>query len=909
MFGILKGKQVWSHLFTSCALGVVVLGAAAPAQGAVDMKINFQPATAAVPSGYQADGGLPFSATRGYGWVREDSLGGTPVGLDLTSRSRDRGKVSDQRLDTLIHLNLAGAPSGAWQAAVPNDRYVVTVAAGDPAAFDSTHRVNVEGTTVLGFAASTSDRMRTATQTVTVSDGMLTLDGIGGTNTKFQYVDISTAPEPPVAGERRFNFQPDTAPAAPGYAKDTGAAFTDARGYGWVRADSLSGAHVGLDLTRNTRDRGRLADQRLDTFIHVQYPGGSTGVATPGAWELAVPDGVYDVTVAVGDASAYDSSHSITVEDQRAIDNFVPTASSRFRAASRTVNVTDGRLTVNAVDGLNTKLDFVEVQPATTGPRPAVGDVQPADGATLVARGRAITAEVLLPNLGAGVDTSTLTDASVRLEKISDGTSVPAVRNTSGGGDVIVLQPHDLLEPATEYRFIVNNRLKDTSGATFQPSTTTFTTGSSTPGQSTLAKFTKVPQPTSAGEMSASVAMGPDGRLYSTTLDGKILRFPVAADGSLGVPTTIQTVATNEGEPRHILGLAFDPAATASNPILWVSHGDGAFADAPDWSGKISRLSGANLGTIRNVVVGLPRSVRDHETNSVAFGPDGALYVTQGSNSATGETDQQWGRRSEHALTASVLRIDTAAIPGTLNVKTAEGGTYDPFASGAPVTIYASGVRNAYDLVWDSNGELYVPVNGSAAGGNTPATPSPLPASCDRRLDFGANGPFTGPSVTGLTYLPAQPDLLLRIKKGGFYGHPNPSRCEFTFFGGNPTSGADPLEATRYPVGTQPDRNFRRPSWNFGLHFSPNGAVEYRSDKFGGALQGKLLVARYSAGDDLVAMTINPSTREIVDQEDGIPGLGGFVDPLDVTEDTRNGNLYVTELGAARITLLRPDES
>jgi hypothetical protein len=34
--------------------------------------------------------------------------------------------------------------------------------------------------------------------------------------------------------------------------------------------------------------------------------------------------------------------------------------------------------------------------------------------------------------------------------------------------------------------------------------------------------------------------------------------------------------------------------------------------------------------------------------------------------------------------------------------------------------------------------------------------------------------------------------------------------------------------------------------------------------------------------------------------------LTGFRQPLDVTQDSDNGNLSVTELGASRITLLKP---
>jgi hypothetical protein len=38
----------------------------------------------------------------------------------------------------------------------------------------------------------------------------------------------------------------------------------------------------------------------------------------------------------------------------------------------------------------------------------------------------------------------------------------------------------------------------------------------------------------------------------------------------------------------------------------------------------------------------------------------------------------------------------------------------------------------------------------------------------------------------------------------------------------------------------------------------------------------------------------------------GMPGMTGFADPLDVTENRATGDLYVTGLGAQRITLLRP---
>ena len=36
--------------------------------------------------------------------------------------------------------------------------------------------------------------------------------------------------------------------------------------------------------------------------------------------------------------------------------------------------------------------------------------------------------------------------------------------------------------------------------------------------------------------------------------------------------------------------------------------------------------------------------------------------------------------------------------------------------------------------------------------------------------------------------MPTQNDYLLRVEKGGYYGHPNPARAEYVLNGGNPTA-------------------------------------------------------------------------------------------------------------------------
>ncbi|MEM6313006.1 MAG: hypothetical protein AAF743_02920, partial [Planctomycetota bacterium] len=391
-----------------------------------------------------------------------------------------------------------------------------------------------------------------------------------------------------------------------------------------------------------------------------------------------------------------------------------------------------------------------------------------------------------------------------------------------------------------------------------------------------------------------------------------IYRYDIEPDGTLSNRVTITSIRDNEGAARLITGLEWDPRSTAADPIAWVSHTVTNIVNAPDFTSKLTKLDGAFLDRAQDVVVGFPRSIRDHLTNQPVFGPDGKLYIPQAGNTAFGAPDAAWGNRPERLLSAAMLVADIDALEarlnngdGALNVQTESTATpYDPFAPGAPVAIYASGFRNIYNPVWHSNGNLYGANNGSAAGGNTPTTNGTFTGT---RID---GQPYTGGAVTGVNNAgETQPDTLYRIEQGGYYGHPNPTRGEFVSFGGNPTAGPDAWELVpEYAVGTAPDVNFVEPIYSFGNNFSPNGTIEYQSSTFDGALAGRLLVTRFSGGDDVLTMKPN-KTGGIASVQAGIPGLTGFNDPIDLTENLANGNLYVAEYGGQTLTLLRPVET
>ena len=80
------------------------------------------------------------------------------------------------------------------------------------------------------------------------------------------------------------------------------------------------------------------------------------------------------------------------------------------------------------------------------------------------------------------------------------------------------------------------------------------------------------------------------------------------------------------------------PNEVSTEPQVSVAFG---FSGMPNWGGQISRLSGPDLGTHQVYVDNLPRSARDHLTNSIEFGPDGravAFRRHHGSDGCNGET-------------------------------------------------------------------------------------------------------------------------------------------------------------------------------------------------------------------------------------------------------------------------------
>ncbi|MEX2400253.1 MAG: Ig-like domain-containing protein [Rhodothermales bacterium] len=543
--------------------------------------------------------------------------------------------------------------------------------------------------------------------------------------------------------------------------------------------------------------------------------------------------------------------------------------------------------------------------------------VAPANGSVGVNRDIEIEARIHHRWTGEGLDVGSVNSSNVRLYPAGQPASVVEVDMLVDEEEsAIRLRPHRLLAANTPYVFEVTDDVVDQSERAAAFHRSTFRTGSLPTGALPNVAFSKERLSGTDGQHT-TLTVGPDGKLYAAGINGMIRRWTIDGDGTVRDTEAIPTLWLHEGMMRLLIGLTFDPSSTADSLIAWVSHTTSGYEDMPDWGGKITRLSGPNLENAEDYVAQLPRSTRDHVTNSLVFGPDGALYVLQGGNTSIGDVDADWGNRPERMLSAAVLRVDVDALAsGTerpLDAKTEDGGTYDPLDPTAPLRIYASGIRNAYDAVWHSNGYLYVPNNGGAKGGRTPEA-----VGGTLRPD---GRPYVGPSVPSISNILVEDDVLYRVPpmsedgqiRYRYYGHPNPIRGEYVLDGGNPTAGLDRGEVDLYPVGVEPDEDWEGFVYNFGTHTSPTGVIEYHGDAFNGALSGHLIIAFYGGRASGNLIVLRPdSDGGIVAWDDvlGIPGLTGFDNALDITEDVRTGFLYVSQMGdGGGIMLLRPIEA
>ncbi|HEV8293636.1 MAG TPA: carbohydrate-binding protein, partial [Tepidisphaeraceae bacterium] len=144
-----------------------------------------------------------------------------------------------------------------------------------------------------------------------------------------------------------INFQPKSAKIPPGYVPDSGMVYRNFKGlsFGWTAKNPYA-------VDRNSR---LSADQRYDTF----------NLLTPGSkganWEIAVPNGIYQVHIVAGDPLEAGNIYRIKAEKTTVIDG-KSTARRRWLEGTSIVKVSDGKLTIVGLKGaVRNKINFIDI--------------------------------------------------------------------------------------------------------------------------------------------------------------------------------------------------------------------------------------------------------------------------------------------------------------------------------------------------------------------------------------------------------------------------------------------------------------------------------------------------------------------------------------------------------------------
>ena len=187
-----------------------------------------------------------------------------------------------------------------------------------------------------------------------------------------------------------INFAPATAAVPSGYLVDSGSAFGD-RGntfsYGWMNSATGLAAPTANPAVRE-RNNAISPDKRYDTFDHFHKAGESPATGAVW-WEIAVPNGTYQVHVVGGESDNADTYLSLVAEANKDV-NGIPQADGSgislvhqniagstglarwVDSGTLEVVVTDGNLTISeGLDAANNKIAFIDIDTLTVASTPA----------------------------------------------------------------------------------------------------------------------------------------------------------------------------------------------------------------------------------------------------------------------------------------------------------------------------------------------------------------------------------------------------------------------------------------------------------------------------------------------------------------------------------------------------------
>eukprot|EP00172_Hildenbrandia_rubra_P000746 Plantae.Rhodophyta-Hildenbrandia_rubra.ctg1412.p2 GENE.Plantae.Rhodophyta-Hildenbrandia_rubra.ctg1412~~Plantae.Rhodophyta-Hildenbrandia_rubra.ctg1412.p2 ORF type:complete len:1364 (+),score=308.33 Plantae.Rhodophyta-Hildenbrandia_rubra.ctg1412:7341-11432(+) len=391
-----------------------------------------------------------------------------------------------------------------------------------------------------------------------------------------------------------------------------------------------------------------------------------------------------------------------------------------------------------------------------------------------------------------------------------------------------------------------------------------------------------------------NVAVGPDFKYYMTTFSAKVIVVDLEHEDGYSVKSSCESatlsddnwidVNTKKPAQRRALGIAFNPkdkgikAYVSTSSLYWGPGEQDFLKDDFAWANGNIEVMEPGDGCVKRtgfLVTGLPVSNHDHAINSMVFDNNGDLLVQVGGFTNQGIPGEKLGGIDENPLSAA-----------SLLVKTSKGASFDgkiTYDNKVPelakqitgdVEVYASGLRNSFGITLHSNGNLYATDNGP-------------------NFSFGkrSTGCNAGDEVKDQT----NPDKILQLKKGKYYGSPNRNRGECIFIDdkGKTPSGASPPASLNYELPLAVVKS------------STNGIMEYTANTFQGQLRGKLYATKFAGGGSGKGQIWEMGLKGDGSLASGPSGFFDFESGLSVVQG-RRGEIIMPKVQQSKIIILKP---
>jgi glucose/arabinose dehydrogenase/N-acetylneuraminic acid mutarotase len=364
----------------------------------------------------------------------------------------------------------------------------------------------------------------------------------------------------------------------------------------------------------------------------------------------------------------------------------------------------------------------------------------------------------------------------------------------------------------------------------------------------------------------------PNGRLYVGSRAGFV--YEIEFDENWTATTVTQHPGVSGLTNYDTLGIAVNPYDPPSPVKLYVTHGElflnggGAFQGESPFTGQVSILTGPNFDTPQPLITQLPTSNHDHGVCGLVFDNNGDLLIAAGGNTNAGVKWPLLGDLPGSPFSGAILRAATSRpdFNGAIQYVTKSNGTPTTDQvlgrniesdGSAHIEVFASGLRNSYDLALTTWGLLYCTDNGPNTGYG--------PASTGANTNSGVH--------------PQHDDELCLVRQGNYYGHANRNR------------GDDDSRQHIWRTETEPsDATFTQRI--LAINSATGGLAEYRAQAFNGLLRGQLVAQVWNSNQTLIelspdrqsvqgTLTLNPLAMGL----DVITGPGGALLTLDYTSN------------------------